>query len=89
MVLFSSYNTDNLCNYYPLLELLGSFDEKSCDYCAISESIADPVNYVEADEKPRVPGVSFQGEPVTGLFFFNAWRNDIPDLDLREKIIIK
>lgn len=25
------------------------------------------------------------GEPVTGLFFFNAWRNDILNLDLREK----
>ena len=29
--------------------------------------------------------MSFQGEPVTGLFFFNAWRNDILNLDLREK----
>ncbi len=83
--LFSSYNTDNLCNYYPLLELLSSFDEKSCDYCAISESVADLVNYVEADEKLTVPGVDFLGEPVTGLFFFNAWRNDILNLDLREK----
>jgi len=71
-----------------LLESLGmdgEFSEESGDFIAVSVSVADLINYVEADEKLTVPGVNFLGEPVTGLFFFNAWRNDILNLDLREK----
>ena len=79
---------DNLTAHDALLESLGvagEFSEENDDFSAISESVADLVNYVEADEKLTVPGVNFLGEPVTGLFFFNAWRNDILNLDLREK----
>ena len=64
---------------------LREFSEENDDFSAISVSVADLINYVEADEKLTVPSVNFLGEPVTGLFFFNAWRNDILNLDLREK----
>ena len=79
---------DALTSYAALLESLGmdgEFSEESGDFIAVSVSVADLINYVEADEKLTVPGVNFLGEPVTGLFFFNAWRNDILNLDLREK----
>ena len=79
---------DNLTAHDALLESLGmdgEFSEESGDFIAVSVSVADLINYVEADEKLTVPSVNFLGEPVTGLFFFNAWRNDILNLDLREK----